>query len=273
MKIPRSYPELKDRAGKNWRPNSDPSPYANLNCHSDLTGYNPGAMRIVVALALLFFPAVVFADQPKPIRPDPKLTPGATFDVTLKHISEPGYSKKVGNVTAEVKREVYAEYGITEHQPGEYEVDHLICAFDRRLQFNQESLAGILSHGLECTSQRSFGGPVTRVGNHWQVRPQDRTARDHDRLDRRIQTIHRPLPRLRPSPCLCQSGGERIGTARFAQRSRSCSRILRNQSLGKHELEENIFGRASNGNGKTKRGEYMTEAEAIRKGYRAAKGG
>ena len=29
-------------------------------------------------------------------------------------------------MTAEVKREVYAEYGITEHQPGEYEVDHLI---------------------------------------------------------------------------------------------------------------------------------------------------
>jgi hypothetical protein len=29
-------------------------------------------------------------------------------------------------VTAELKREVYAEYGITEHQPGEYEVDHLI---------------------------------------------------------------------------------------------------------------------------------------------------
>jgi hypothetical protein len=67
-----------------------------------------------------------FADQPAPIRPDPKLTPGATFDVTLQDISEPGYSKKVRNVTGEVKREVYAEYGITEHKRGEYEVDHLI---------------------------------------------------------------------------------------------------------------------------------------------------
>jgi hypothetical protein len=90
-------------------------------------------MRIVVLLAVLFFPAVIFADQPEPIRPDPKLTPGATFDVTLKDISEPGYSKKVRNVTAELKREVYAEYGITEHKAGEYEVDHLTCAFDRRL--------------------------------------------------------------------------------------------------------------------------------------------
>jgi hypothetical protein len=83
-------------------------------------------MRIIVVLAVLFFRTVVFADQPAPIRPDPKLTPGATFDVTPQDISEPGYSKKVRNVTAELKREVYAEYGITEHKPGEYKVDHLI---------------------------------------------------------------------------------------------------------------------------------------------------
>jgi hypothetical protein len=83
-------------------------------------------MRIVVFLALLVFPAVVFADQPAPIRPDPKLTPGATFDVTLQDVSAPGYSKKVRHVTAELKREVFAEYGITEHEPEEYEVDHLI---------------------------------------------------------------------------------------------------------------------------------------------------
>lgn len=83
-------------------------------------------MRIVVVLALLVFSTVVFADQPAPIRPDSKLTPGATFDVILQDISEPGYSKKVRHVTAELKREVFAEYGITEHKLEEYEVDHLI---------------------------------------------------------------------------------------------------------------------------------------------------
>ena len=77
-------------------------------------------MRIVVVLALLVFSAVVFADQPAPIRPDPKLTPGATFDVTLQDVSVPGYSKKVRHVTAELKREVFAE--ITEHEPEEYEL-------------------------------------------------------------------------------------------------------------------------------------------------------
>jgi hypothetical protein len=122
-------------------------------------------MHIVVALAVFFFRSVVFADQPAPIRPAPELTPGATFDVTLQDISEPGYSKKVRNVTAELKREVYAEYGITEHQPGEYEVDHLIPLSIG----GSKSLAGILSHALECPSQRSFGGPVTCSGSQRQA--------------------------------------------------------------------------------------------------------
>ena len=38
----------------------------------------------------------------------------------------PGYSKKVRDVPESVKRQVYASYGITSHQPHEYEVDHLI---------------------------------------------------------------------------------------------------------------------------------------------------
>ena len=61
-----------------------------------------------------------------PILPDPKLTPGDALDVTIADISVPGYTKKVRNVPEEVKRRVYAEYGILTHAPREYEVDHLI---------------------------------------------------------------------------------------------------------------------------------------------------
>jgi hypothetical protein len=75
---------------------------------------------------LLLCAQVVLAQQPTPIVPDPKLTPGDTFDVTAQDICVPGYSKKVRNVPAETKREVYREYGITEHHAGDYEVDHLI---------------------------------------------------------------------------------------------------------------------------------------------------
>jgi hypothetical protein len=61
-----------------------------------------------------------------PILPDPKLTPGDAFDVTAQELCVTGYSKKVRNVPAEMKREVYREYGITSHASGDYEVDHLI---------------------------------------------------------------------------------------------------------------------------------------------------
>ena len=54
------------------------------------------------------------------------LTPGDAFDVTAQDLCVPGYSKKVRNVPVEMKREVYEEYGVTSHGPGDYEVDHLI---------------------------------------------------------------------------------------------------------------------------------------------------
>ena len=61
-----------------------------------------------------------------PFVPDPAKTPGDTLEVTAADICTPGYSKRVRNVPIEVKRQVYASYGIRTHKPGEYEVDHLI---------------------------------------------------------------------------------------------------------------------------------------------------
>ena len=75
---------------------------------------------------LLFLAQVVLAQQPTPIVPDPKLTPGDAFGGTVQDLCVPGYTKKVRNVPAEMKREVYREYDITSHGPGDYEVDHLI---------------------------------------------------------------------------------------------------------------------------------------------------
>jgi hypothetical protein len=61
-----------------------------------------------------------------PIEPDPLLTPGATLPVTVEDICASGYTRKVRNVPAEVKRDVYRRYGIRHHQKGEFEMDHLI---------------------------------------------------------------------------------------------------------------------------------------------------
>ena len=70
-------------------------------------------------------PAVLRAARP-PILPDTGMTPGAALDVTAQDICVPGYSKRVRNVPSAVKQQAYAEYGIASHEPGEYEVDHLI---------------------------------------------------------------------------------------------------------------------------------------------------
>jgi hypothetical protein len=89
-----------------------------FGCHSTQPGLAAPSHRA----PRVFLPA----DQATPLLPDPKMTPGATLPVATGDICVSGYSKKVRNVPADVKQQVYAEYGITRNQPGEYEVDHLI---------------------------------------------------------------------------------------------------------------------------------------------------
>jgi hypothetical protein len=61
-----------------------------------------------------------------PVVPDPQLSPGATLEVTTTDMCVPGYTKNVRRVPAAIKQQVYAAYGIQNHAPREYEIDHLI---------------------------------------------------------------------------------------------------------------------------------------------------
>ena len=81
--------------------------------------------RVLVTLCLLWN-FCASAQQATPILPDPKLTPGDVFDVTAQDVCVPGYAEKVRAVPAWLKRQAYAEYGITQYKTGDYEVDHLI---------------------------------------------------------------------------------------------------------------------------------------------------
>lgn len=59
--------------------------------------------------------------------PDSDCTPGAVFpDITREQVCTAGYASQVRDVPESVKDQVYSEYGITSHEPGQYEVDHLI---------------------------------------------------------------------------------------------------------------------------------------------------
>jgi len=58
---------------------------------------------------------------------DSACTPGAILSTGTKEaICKSGYAKSVRNVPDSEKNQVYAEYGITSHAPGQYEVDHLV---------------------------------------------------------------------------------------------------------------------------------------------------
>ena len=62
-----------------------------------------------------------------PLLPDPKMTPGATLPVTARrHLPSLATPRRSATFPLDVKQQVYAEYGITSHKPGDYEVDHLI---------------------------------------------------------------------------------------------------------------------------------------------------
>lgn len=57
---------------------------------------------------------------------DPACTPGDVMETDISKICQSGYSGGVRNVPDSEKNQVYAEYGIASHTPGQYEVDHLV---------------------------------------------------------------------------------------------------------------------------------------------------
>ncbi|SRR6266516_2858895 len=59
--------------------------------------------------------------------PDSACSPGDIIKTAPKDvICKQGYARSVRNVPDSEKNQVYAEYGITSHAPGQYEVDHLV---------------------------------------------------------------------------------------------------------------------------------------------------
>lgn len=59
--------------------------------------------------------------------PDSSCTPGVALpDVTTAQVCKSGYASSVRNVPQSEKDQVFAEYGVTSHPAGAYEVDHLV---------------------------------------------------------------------------------------------------------------------------------------------------
>jgi hypothetical protein len=61
-----------------------------------------------------------------PGKPNSQLTPGDVLTTDANVVCVSGYTQTVRNVPESLKAQVYQEYGVTNRQPGDYEVDHLI---------------------------------------------------------------------------------------------------------------------------------------------------
>ena len=142
-------------------------------------------MYLLRAFALFFLTQAVFAEQPTPILPDPKLTPGNTFDLTAQDVCAPGYAKKVRAVPAWLKRQAYAEYGITQY-------DHLIPLS----LGGSNSIRNLWPQATKTTLWNSYVKDALERKLHklvcaGQFGPEDRSKRDSVKLDRSLPEIHR----------------------------------------------------------------------------------
>ena len=175
-------------------------------------------MYILRAFALLLFlTRAVLAEQPTPILPDPKLTPGDTFDVTAEDVCVPGYAKKGRAVPAWLKRQAYAEYGITQYKTGDYEVDHLIPLS----LGGSNSIRNLWPQSTKTAPWNSYVKDALERKLHnlvcaGQLDLEDRPTRDSPRLDRSVQEICW-LYRLR---CSNPALSEPCITAYFSHQSR-----------------------------------------------------
>jgi hypothetical protein len=59
--------------------------------------------------------------------PDPRLTPGATRQVSIGDVCSMAHEQVVSDVPSSLRQEVFKEYGIVNPRPEDYEIDYLIA--------------------------------------------------------------------------------------------------------------------------------------------------
>ena len=218
-----------------------------------------------------------------PILPDPTITPGATLAVGTDDICVPGYTKVVRAVPTSVKRQVYEEYGITTHEPGEYEVDHLISLelggsnsvrnlwpqSYRSQPWNahvKDALENEL-HKQVCSGQLDLTTAQREISGNWIGAYKKYFHTDRPLLGgsarRRSRTApdEAPADGASPPSTLTPAATPDAGSSPTAT-----GEVWVNTRSGKY------FRPGSRYYGKTKEGAYMAEAEAQRSGYQPARG-
>ena len=205
-------------------------------------------MRAICFIALLALLLAAAGCQSSSDLPDPTMTPGATLPVTTDDICVSGYTKLVRNVPIDMKRQVYTEYGITHHHPGDYEVDHLIS-----LELGgSNSLKNLWPQSYKTRPWNAHVKDALENELHDEVCSGQIAlpAAQHEIATNWIAAYKKHFqPRVVVSTPTASSG-----------------QVWVNFNSGKY------FYPGARYYGRTKRGQYLPESEAIKQGYIAAGG-
>ena len=115
--------------------------------------------------------------------PDSACTPGSIISTaTREQICVSGYARNVRNVTDAEKNQSYAEYDITTHGPGQYEVDHLISlelggsndianlwpeAAEPRPGFHEKDQTENYLHDQVCSGAVALDQAQAQIATNW----------------------------------------------------------------------------------------------------------
>jgi hypothetical protein len=208
-------------------------------------------------LTLILLSSVsTLGQQPKPLLPDPKLTPGDVFDVTIQDICVPGYSKKVRAVPRALRKQAYAKYGITSANEGDYQMDHLVPLS----LGGSNSIRNLWPQSYHTTPWNAHVKDVLEVRLHNLVcnGKVDLQTAQHEIATDWIKAYQEYIAETPPA--------SHIQPAQFAPETATESEVWVNSRSRKY------FKPGSRYYGKTKQGKFMTEIDGLDSGYLPAGG-
>jgi hypothetical protein len=221
--------------------------------------------------------------QPAPWEPNSQITPGATLAVTKDDVCVSGYSQKVRNVPESVKQQAYANYNVTNHHAGDYEVDHLISLelggsnsiknlwpeSYKTKPWNahvKDQLENAL-HADVCSGKIDLKTAQQEIASDW-----IKTYKTEFHTDVPLKSVkrgHRKVPPAADAAADDDNNGGANSAPVAALPTTSTpgtGQVWVNLNSGKY------FSQGTRYYGKTKKGEYLSEADAKKQGYVAAQG-
>lgn len=193
-----------------------------------------------------------------PILPDSRLTPGAVLNVTVADICAPGYAPKARNVPTELKRRVYAEYGMQSHTARRFEIDHLVplelggsnaitnlwpqSYLTQPWNAHVKDRVEARLHELVCTGQLALPDAQRAIATNWIAAYQRYVGAQQ----RKTRTAVRQRAAERPAP------------------------VASDADVWVNTRSGTYWAPGTKWYGRTKEGRYMSESDAIAAGYHPA---